>query len=147
MSHITQIKTQITDINALAAAAGQVGAELVRQATFRSFGGRRYSCDYAIRIPGNTDAYEIGVAKSEVGYTLLFDSWAGGRGMMEKVGNNCDQLLQAYDEQLAMDQVKLLQAQGWTLSRQVTKEGDVRLELSEPGAAAGGFGSANPWGS
>lgn len=114
MSHVVTIDIEIRDLDALDAAAKSLGLELVRgQTTYRWYGrhvgdyplpdglshedlGR---CEHVLRIPGNAEAYEIGVVRrrdGRPGYTLLWDFWQGGYGLQEKVGANADRLKQAY---------------------------------------------------
>lgn len=117
MSHIATIELEIRDLDALDAAARSLGLELVRgQTTYRWYGLRdprqyRYPlppgftvedlgrCEHAIRVPGNDQAYEIGVVRrrdGRPGYVLLVDFWNGGYGLEEKVGTNANRLKQAY---------------------------------------------------
>jgi len=113
MSHVSKFDCQVTDLEALKKAAEDCGLELVEnQKTYKWYGrsvgdypipaGFKESdlgkCDHALRIPGNREAYEIGVVKSKTGtgYELLWDFWAGGHGLTAKVGQSGDRLKQAY---------------------------------------------------
>jgi hypothetical protein len=102
MSHVAKINLQITNLDALAKACARLGLELVRgQKTYkwygRSVGDYRRAdavaapdgkCEHAIRVKGNPQAYEIGLVKradGKAGYELVWDHWAGGYGLCEKV--------------------------------------------------------------
>lgn len=114
MSHVAAVALEITDLDSLEDACKMMGLELVRgQQTYKWYGthvgdypipdgftkadmGR---CEHAIRIPGNSQAYEIGVVKNrngQPGYTLLWDFWGGGFGMQAKVGKEGGLLKQSY---------------------------------------------------
>jgi hypothetical protein len=132
MSHVATIQIEIKDLNALEAASKELGLELVRgQTTFRKFErSRAGECDHAIRIPGDQRAYEIGVVKikgDKPGYTLAWDSWAGGYGMVAKVGQDAGLLKQAYAGEVA---VKTARAQGFrVLTSNVQADGTRVYEL------------------
>lgn len=113
MSHVTTIELSIEDLDALKDACKMLGLEfVVGQKTFKWFGQHvgdyplpagfsrqdMGKCDHAIRIPGNSHAYEIGVARARTGngYVLLWDFWGGGFGMQEKVGKDGGLMKQAY---------------------------------------------------
>src|SRR5688572_5424194 len=121
MSHVTAIKTEIKDLNALATACQELGLELVsNQKTYKWYG--RYvgdsalpegfrkdelgRCEHAIRVKnakGNT--YEVGVVRrrdGREGYTLLYDYWQGGFGLIDKIGNGAKTLTREYTLQAAM---------------------------------------------
>jgi len=126
MSHIAQVDVQIMDLDALDAACRRLGLELVRgQQTYEWYGrsvgdyplpaGFRVdelgTCDHAIRLTAESSdqrsdwnktrgaAYEIGVCRrrdGKPGYALLWDFYAGGYGLREHVGNDCNKLRQMY---------------------------------------------------
>jgi hypothetical protein len=114
MSHVASIEIEVRDLEALKAACRTLGLEFVAdQRTYRWYGrhvgdyplpqgftvedlGR---CDHAIRVPGNSLAYEIGVTRrrdGRPGYVLLWDFWRGGYGLEERVGKDACKLKQAY---------------------------------------------------
>jgi hypothetical protein len=106
----------VSDLAALERAARRCGLELVRgQAQFKWFWGdtdyprlqlpahfaQEYvagQCDHAIRVPGNNEAFEIGVVPlaDRSGYGLIWDSWRGGYGLEERAGPLCSRLLAEY---------------------------------------------------
>ena len=117
MSHVSTIQTIVNDLDALKQAADYLGLEFVEgQRTFKWYGSwvRDYheedaaykqghnpedygKCDHALRVKGNDNAYEVGVVgKGDGTYSLLFDHWAGGNGLMEKIGAKGSKLNQTY---------------------------------------------------
>lgn len=114
MSHVTTLELEVHSLEALKDACKALGLELVmNQTTFKWYGTHvgdyalpegftkndMGKCLHAIRIPGDTRAYEIGVTNrrdGKKGYTLLWDFWAGGYGMQEKVGKEGGLMKQAY---------------------------------------------------
>lgn len=123
MSHVVAIKLEIKDLDALAKAAEMLGLEFKRdQKTFRWYGthvgdyplpqGFKASdmghCDHALSVKGDSRAYEVGVCRTRdgsEGYCVLFDFWAGGHGLVEKIGPEAKKLRQAYAVQVAKKQL------------------------------------------
>ena len=142
MSHVAEITCEVNDLQALGEAAKACGLELVmNQHTFKWYGTHvgdyplpagfsksdMGKCEHALRIPGNNQAYEIGVAKrkdGKEGYALLWDFWAGGMGLVDKVGNNADKLVDNYGAQVAK---KHLSAQGYQVMIQQGPQGQVTV--------------------
>lgn len=144
MSHITEIETEVHDLDSLAQACTTLGLELVRGQTTYKWYGRSVGdtplpkgfteqdlgkCEHAIRIPGDNRAYEIGVARARngEGYTLLWDSWRGGFGMEAKVGDNAQNLTQQYLNQVAVNHYQL---EGFQLSTDMTEDGSLVLRAT-----------------
>ena len=128
MSHITTIEVQVTDLAALAKVCSDMGLELREQQTqYKTYAGRKAACDAAIVDPSNARAYEIGVVKKDDHYTVNYDGWAGGGGMMEKVGTRCSKLMQAYSIEAAKRQAKKL---GWKWKEVQQEDGSVELHCS-----------------
>lgn len=141
MSHVADIDLEIKDLDSLEAACKELGLELVRdQKTYKWFGSHvgdyplpdgftvadMGKCEHAIRIPGNTEAYEIGICKrrdGRPGYTALFDFWAGGKGMAAKAGPKCEKVVQEYSAQL---NIKIAKKKGFTVTR-TTVNGEIIL--------------------
>ena len=116
MSHVAKIAVEINDLGALKEAAKALGLEFKEnQKTYRWWGysvgdyplpeGFKASdlgkCDHALSIPNNNTAYEVGVVKrkdGKPGYELLWDFYAGGKGLTAKVGGKGEKLVQAYSE-------------------------------------------------
>lgn len=118
MSHVTTIKTEIGDLEALRAAVEEMGAEWRHgQTTYEWFGEHLAyypqpagitkeqlgQCDHAIHLPDVN--YEIGVVNLGYGrFTLAYDFFGSGAGgskhdgqkLLEKFGENCGRLVQRY---------------------------------------------------
>ena len=78
MSHVTTIDLQINDLDSLAKACARLGLELVRgQKTFRGYTTGR--CEHAVRVKGESEAYEIGLVKraDKKGYAIKWDCGMG----------------------------------------------------------------------
>ena len=140
MSHVAKIDVVIKDLEALQAACEALGLEFVQgQKTFKWYGRwvNDYSaedaayhsgikpedygkCEHAIRIPGNSSAYEIGVVRNPngEGYSLVYDFYNGGFGMSDKVGGKkCEKLVGEYGKGVARNQAKSMAKKygyGWT---------------------------------
>ncbi|MEW6545048.1 MAG: DUF1257 domain-containing protein [Nitrospirota bacterium] len=152
MSHVAIIDIEIKDLEALKMACRDLGLEFVAdQRTYRWYGRSvgdypppegftvqdLGKCEHAIRVPGNAQAYEIGVAKrrdGRPGWTLLWDFWNGGYGLQEKVGEKAVRLTQAYSGHAA---IRAAQRLGFhCLGRTTAADGTVEIRLR----AGGGFG-------
>ena len=139
MSHITEISVEIKDLDSLEAACKEMGLELVRgQARYKWFGrfvggapmpagmteAEMGRCNHAIRIPGNAQAYEIGVCQQGGNFVLRWDSWQGGYGMQDIVGKDAGKLSQAYAVQVASKQAR---RQGMSVVQTRLADGRVQL--------------------
>lgn len=102
MSHTVTMGVQISDLDALESACKVLGLELVRNKHEFKVWGTPQRCDHVVRIPNNTEAYEVGIRKNEKdsNYTMLTDFYNGGRGMEAKVGQEGQLLSQHYTAQL-----------------------------------------------
>lgn len=126
MSHVSSMKLAINDLDALDKACKALGLELVRdQKTFRWFGRwmndfdaadaayrngidvKDYGkCEHAIRIPGNSNAYEVGIMRNKEGQLVpVWDFFCGGYGLEEKIGKNGSKLKHEYNLQVGMKQM------------------------------------------
>lgn len=108
MSHVATIEIEIKDLAALKEAGRRLGLEWREgQTTYRWFGrhvgdfplpaGFAVSdmgvCEHALSVPGDSSAYEIGVVKNKngkPGYTLLYDFYSGGKGLMDHIGQHAE---------------------------------------------------------
>jgi hypothetical protein len=123
MSHVSKFELEVNDLAALEAACEPLGLEFKKdQKKYKWYGhsvgdypipaGFKASdlgkCEHAIGVKNNPNAYEVGVVKNPngKGYTLLWDFWAGGYGLQEKVGKDGDKLKQHYNIQHAQRQFK-----------------------------------------
>jgi len=86
-------------------------------------------CSHAICIPGNKDAYEIGVVKrpNGQGFTLAWDYFQGGYGLQDVCGSDCNNLKQAYAVEAAK---RTAQLEGFTVQEFANQDGSVRLQLT-----------------
>jgi len=132
MSHVATVKIEIKDLDALDAACRELGLELVRdQKTHRYYSGNQAPCEHAIRIPGAADAWEIGIIKApdgRAGFELAWDSFAGGGGMVEKVGRDCAKLKQQYAKHIA---IRHAQRNGYRIQQQARADGSIQLVMSK----------------
>lgn len=130
MSHVTKIKIQIKSLEALRRAAETCGLIMREQSTYRWYGrsvgdyplpegiteSQLGKCDYALSIPGNPRAYEVGVMGMGDGtYSLLWDFWNGGYGLQAAIGNDGHRLVTEYTLEAAQEAA---QAQGWYTERE-----------------------------
>jgi ribosomal protein L34 len=131
----------IKDLDALEKACNEMGLEFIpNQKTYKWWGHhvgdyplpKGFSkadmgkCDHAVRIKGDSEAYEVGIVKrrdGRPGYTMLFDFFAGGKGLMKKIGDNADLLTQEYSVQV---NIKKAKQKGFTVTRK-TVNGEVIL--------------------
>lgn len=155
MSHVAMIDLEIRDLEALKAACRRLGLEFVKGQTTYKWYGRHVGdyplptgfaqedlgkCDHAIRVPGNSRAYEIGVVRrrdGRPGYTLLWDFWQGGYGLEEKVGQEAGRLKQAYGIEAAKRAAQ--RAGHRVLGETQRADGTVVLRIAPGVAGAGGF--------
>ena len=135
MSHIATVTHRFLNLQALGLAATRCGLELVEgQKTFQWYYDRNHPqsrCDHALRVVGNSSAWEIGVkektTQAGVEYELLYDGFAGGRGLLEHTKNQhgpMNRLITAYEEEAAMAQYT---AEGWLVERMEHADGTVEL--------------------
>ena len=147
ISHVATIDLAINDLDALGAACKRLGMELRRdQQTYKWWGSSvgdyevpegvtvedLGKCDHALSVVGNDRAYEIGVCRSRgqsnSKWTLLYDFFQGGYGLVEKVGQDCCRLKQAYATEVAIKQAK---KQGFMVHEFAQQDGTVRLRCTK----------------
>lgn len=125
MSHVTKVEMKIKNLEALERAFQDIGMEFMQgQTHFKSYGGETNEgkCQHAARIPGNDLAYEVGIARDvqEGGYKLLWDTWAGAGGLVDKVGGTeMASLRGRYSENLANSH---WQKRGYRMTRSEDQE-------------------------
>jgi hypothetical protein len=141
MSHVTDMKLHIKDLDCLKKAAKALGMDLVKASKFKWFGQHvgdyplpqgftkedMGKCDYVLRIKGNDHAYEVGVCKrrdGKPGYTLLWDFWRGGYGLEAAIGKDGGKLKQNYAVSVAKKQMA---EQGLDISTKVKQDGTIVL--------------------
>lgn len=141
MSHVVAIKLRIKDLNALNAAGQTLGMEMIPAAQFKWFGRHvgdyplpegftkedMGKCVYALRLKGNSEAYEVGVAQSKIHpgeYELLLDFWQGGFGLEDAIGKQGCKLRQEYSSVVTQ---KAMRKQGLRITKSVTSDGKIVL--------------------
>lgn len=133
MSHVVKIDLKVTSLPALKAACAGLGLEFVEgQSNYRWYGryvgggyqGRNSvarvipesefgkNAEHVIRVPGNVNAYEIGVVRNTdgPGWSLVYDNWQGGKGLEVVAGKDLVKLKVGYGEQVVMAQARKIGA-------------------------------------
>lgn len=149
MSHIAEVNLLVQDLNALQRACQRLGLELMRhQQSYRWYGrsvgdyslptGFRKDelgrCEHAIRIPGNDQAYEIGIVTrrdGKPGYVLLWDFYQGGYGLVDRVGENAERLQQLYALEVTLDTIE--QMNHCVVDQYQLADGSIELVLAQQG--------------
>lgn len=154
MSHVTDVRLKIRDLDALEDACNRLGLELRRGQTTHCWWGtfvgdsRSYGahdpksfgkCEHAIRIKGDTPRngsagpWEIGVyaAPDGDGFDLLYDTYgSAGQRLTKAVGGNVNHLRREYAFSTAERQAKKrLGPKGWTTARVDLPSGQVKLSV------------------
>lgn len=126
MSHITQVKTQITDLAVLQAAVEEKGWQWMEgQRTHQYYARSAGRCDHAIRIPGAK--YEVGVVNQGDGtYSIAYDSYGPG-GLRPHLGYDAAPLIQAYATHKTIREVARLGHR--IVAQQVLADGSVRVTV------------------
>lgn len=146
MSHITDIKLRIADLDALAEAGALLGLELRRgQTTHRWYGrfmgdttpprGMKVAdygkCLHALGFANDTSSYEIGVIKAldgSAGFDLICDTWNQAKLLSAVGGGQMNRLRQEYAAAVAGRRVRSqLARKGFTLQRENLASGRIRL--------------------
>ena len=110
MSHFTTIKTQIRDTEALRAACGELGLELLQNAEARGYYTQTTKGEYVIRLKG---PYDIAVNRQADGTYGLTTDWYNNHVEAE-VGSNYGKLIQLYGVHKAIIEAR---KKGWTVQR------------------------------
>jgi hypothetical protein len=145
MSHITTIQTEIRDLDALKEACAELGVQFIEgQTTYQWYGAHMGDyplppdinreqlgrCAHIIQVPGVQ--YEVGVVQKANGHwTLAYDFWGPGQGLLKKFGENCGKLVQLYGVHKAMREAK---RHGYQVQRRQHQDGSIQITI-------GGYGS------
>ncbi len=122
MSHFTEIKTQIKDIEALRLACQEMGLNLLQDADARGYYENRTKGDYVIKLKG---PYDIALNKQQDGtYGLTADLWQGH--VEKEVGHNYGKLLQLYGVHKATIEAR---KKGLSVMRKQKQDGSIKLVL------------------
>jgi hypothetical protein len=148
MSHMTEVKLRVVDLDALAEAAEKVGLELRRGQTTHAWYGRFVGdsrppagrdpkdygkCAHALRLkdhkPGD---YEVGLvpALDGKGYDLMLDEWGPGAKLSRAAGQGLGRLKQEYAAAVATKKARAtLGRHGFGVTREDLPSGRIRLRL------------------
>ena len=142
MSHVATVDVHITDLAALKVACEALGVEFVEgKQTFRWYGRSvgdaplpegfaaqdMGKCEHCLRLPGNTNAYEVGLVRrrdGKPGYQLMYDEWQGGFGLEAVIGQKAGRLKQQYAAQVAVRQMR---KKGYRVTQITSENGAIRL--------------------
>ncbi len=122
MSHFTEIKTQIKDIEALRSACKEMGLSLILNAEARGYYENKTKGDYVIKLKG---PYDIALNKQQDGtYGLTADLWNGH--VEKEVGQGYGKLLQLYGVHKATMEAR---KKGLSVLRRQQTNGAIKLIL------------------
>jgi hypothetical protein len=122
VSHFTEIKTQIKDIEALRLACGELGLSLVPNTEARGYYENKTKGDYVIKLKG---PYDIALKKQADGtYGLTSDLWNGH--VENEVGKGYGKLLQLYGVHKATLEAR---KKGLSVLRRPQQNGSIKLVL------------------
>lgn len=121
MSHISVVKTTVTDLNLLKAAAQAKGWKVTEKTNKLRGYFSGYAGNYAMVIdPGRKDGYQIGVTKNSDGtFSFAYDNWTG-------IKTQADELIRDYTLKVVENTAG--QNQWWEIGRETTKDGDIIIE-------------------
>lgn len=135
MSHLTHVRTQIKDPEALADACQAMGLVLERGGHARFFEGLSGPCDYLIRLPGR---YDLGFQRQPDGTFALVgdeeliggqygtDGYGRGDPGRRLLGEACRRLKQEYAAAVLKRQA---QRRGLEFRRQNLPNGEIKISL------------------
>ena len=122
MSHFTQIKTQIKDIEALRLACQELGLNLLQNAEARGYYENKTKGDYVIQLKG---PYDIALNKQADGtFGITSDLWNGH--VEKEVGQKYGKLLQLYGVHKATIEAR---KKGLSVLRREKQDGSIKLVL------------------
>lgn len=122
MSHFTEIKTQIKDIEALKLACQELGLNLVPNTEARGYYENKTKGDYVIKLKG---PYDIALNHQKDGsFALTSDLWNGH--VEKEVGKGYGKLLQLYGVHKATIEAR---KKGLSVLRRQQQNGSIKLVL------------------
>lgn len=123
MSHFTEIKTQIKDIEALRSACQEMGLTLLQNAEARGYYENKTKGEYVIQLKG---PYDIALNRQPDGsFGLTADLWNGH--VEAEVGNGYGKLLQLYGVHKAIREAR---KKGHLVRRSQRQDGSIKLSIS-----------------
>jgi|GEM_PF-309157 hypothetical protein len=143
MSHVAVVQVEIKDLEALKAAC----ADLQLQYRENQKTCKRHqlvygtvpegwtkeemgTCDHAIAT-GQNGAYEVGICRrrdGKPGYVLMYDDYAGGYGLMARIGEGAKKLIDRYAVNVAKRQAHKL---GYACQEFAKADGSVDVVLTK----------------
>ena len=123
MSHIVQIKTQVKDAAAVAAACRRLGLAEPVEETVRLFSAQ--TTGLAVRLPGWRFPVVCDLASGQ----LQYDNYGGSWGEQKQL----DKFLQAYAVEMARIQAR---KRGHNVTEQQLADGSIKLTIQVTGGAA-----------
>ena len=122
MSHFTEIKTQIKDMEALRLACQELGLNLLQNAEARGYYENKTKGDYVIQLKG---PYDIALNKQADGtFGITSDLWNGH--VEKEVGQKYGKLLQLYGVHKATIEAR---KKGLSVLRRQKQDGSIKLVL------------------
>jgi hypothetical protein len=122
MSHFTEIKTQIKDIEALRSACQEMGLPLLQNTEARGYYENKTKGDYVVRLKG---PYDIALNKQADGtFGLTADFYQGH--VEQEVGKGYGKLLQLYGVHKATLEAR---KKGLSVLRRHQPNGSIKLVL------------------
>ena len=122
MSHFTEIKTQIKDIEALRLACRELGLTLLQNTEARGYYENKTKGDYVVQLKG---PYDIALNKQPDGtFGLTADLWQGH--VEKEVGQGYGKLLQLYGVHKATIEAR---KKGLSVLRRQQQNGSIKLVL------------------
>ena len=120
MSHFTEIKTQIKDIEALRLACRELGLTLLQNAVARGYYGNETKGDYVVQLKG---PYDIALNKQADGtFGITSDLWNGH--VEKEVGKGYGTLIQLYGVHKATIEAR---KKGLSVLRRHQQNGAIKL--------------------
>ena len=125
MSHFTEIKTQIKDIEALRSACQEMGLTLLQNAEARGYYQNTTKGDFVIQLKG---PYDLALNKQPDGsFGITADLWAGH--VEKEVGQGYGKLLQLYGVHKTMREAR---KKGHWVRRSQQQDGNRRTGSKDP---------------
>ena len=122
MSHFTEIKTQIKDIEALRSACAELGLALLQNADARGYYENTTKGDFVVQLKG---PYDIALNRQPDGtFGLTADLWQGH--VEKEVGKGYGKLLQLYGVHKATMEAR---KKGLSVLRRPQPSGSIKLVL------------------
>lgn len=143
MSHVETIKVEINDLECLKKAVENIGLKWNQDKKTYKWFGRHVGdypipegftkddmgkCDHAISIPGNKNAYEVGVVEKNGKIHLLWDFFNKGYGLQDAIGKDGVNLSNMYTTEIA---VKTMENDGYMTHRYTHPDGTIHMEFTK----------------